>query len=109
ASTTDPASSAHLPASRPPTLPGGRVKVVMCLDRDPPNFGFVELDSGDEAEIVFKPGQEDEWHVRLHRSILRNQDGSELTDGHSPELLNGEWPPLRLGELPPVEPFPLTP
>ncbi|MEW4569731.1 AAA family ATPase [Tautonia sp. JC769] len=64
---------------------------VMAVDRPgEPNYGFVLADEGDWATVVFRPGEEGEAEVRIHKSDLRLQDGSPLELGAGdaePELL----------------------
>jgi hypothetical protein len=82
------------PPAQWPTLPVGIC--VMCLDREPPNFGFVLEDLGDRARLRW---ESQGGHVStgiLHKSQLRRQDGSELTaevcDDDSSPIPTSEWP-----------------
>ena len=84
-----------------PTLQPGAW--VMACDRNPANFGQVLHDLGDSAEVHFVSPDGYPADVTLHKSVLRNMDGSELADEQSEE-----WPPLRIHEPPSVLPFPIN-
>ncbi len=76
---------------------------VMADDRpgEAPNFGYVVKDLGDLASVRFLPDTEHERVVTIHKSDLRNQDGTPLADGPV------GWPALRLHTPPPAPPFPV--
>jgi hypothetical protein len=57
-----------------PALPIGMC--VMCLDRDPPNFGYVIEDLGDQARIRWESPSGYISTDVLHKSQLRRRDGS---------------------------------
>ena len=64
----DPDESHECPVLAPGT-------VVMCIDRDPPNYGYVEEDLGDFARIRWESPSGDTVIGTLHKTRLRRQDG----------------------------------
>jgi hypothetical protein len=77
-------------------------KWVKAYDRQPPNYGRVVEDLGDSAVVHFVSPQGFKADATLQKKILRNTDGSDLTD-----VDPKEWPPLQFQEPPRVLTFPL--
>jgi hypothetical protein len=61
--------------------------VVRCIDRDPPNYGYVEEDLGDSAHIRWESPSGYTETGTLHKTQLRRQDGSDLTAVGSGDLV----------------------
>jgi hypothetical protein len=114
--TEPPPDPANVPAEMPPDGPSPPgdcdgvdypilpvEKLVQCVDRDPPNYGFILEDLGDRARVRFRPGEPGEATAILSKDDLRDPDGGPLTA----ESASSGWGPLRLEDLPPVEPFPV--
>jgi hypothetical protein len=77
--TSDKSDSRKWPKLAPET-------VVMCVDRDPPNYGYVAKDLGDEAQIRWESSSGETVFGTLHKSLLLQQDGSPLAAGELSQL-----------------------
>jgi hypothetical protein len=90
-------------ASGLPRLREGRL--VFALDQN--NFGFVEADLGADVQVHFTSPEGFEARPVLPKSLLRNQDGSPLTDDFSGGQGPDSWPELHPPDVPEVLPFPV--